>query len=49
LEECSLDGIYKVLGEMTAVFKDKLNEIKNYKLYLEIKNSRQNKEIFDSL
>ncbi|MEI8389175.1 MAG: hypothetical protein WCG23_04735 [bacterium] len=45
--ECSLDDIYKIFSTITPAFSDKINEIKNYEISLEIKHSQQNKEIFD--
>lgn len=44
--ECTLDGIYELLETTVDFFKDKLEEIKNYEIELELKHSRQNKEIF---
>ncbi len=45
--ECTLSGVYKALGEIEPAFKDKLEEISNYEVALEVQHVVPNNEIFD--
>lgn len=45
--ECTLGDVYKILPEITDIFKNEIENIKKDEISLELKHIRQNKEIFD--